>query len=76
MPKLLIVDDERGSRESLRLVFSREYDVQLAALALEHGGKRRRKSVGWLETERLDVCVREVGITHTDGDRMGETEPS
>jgi len=38
------------------------------SLALEHGGKRRRKSVGWLETERLDVCVREVGIAHPGGE--------
>ncbi len=35
------------------------------SFALEHGGKRRRKSVGWLETERLEVCVREVGIAQT-----------
>ncbi len=31
MSKLLVVDDERGSRESLRLIFCREYDVLLAA---------------------------------------------
>jgi DNA-binding NtrC family response regulator len=35
MPKLLIVDDERGSRESLRLIFSRDYSVLLAASAAE-----------------------------------------
>ncbi len=35
MPKLLIVDDELGSRESLRLVFSRDYTVLLAASAQE-----------------------------------------
>jgi DNA-binding NtrC family response regulator len=35
MPKLLIVDDELGSRESLRLVFSRDYTVLLAASGQE-----------------------------------------
>ena len=35
MPKLLIVDDELGSRESLRLIFSPDYTVLLAANAQE-----------------------------------------
>ena len=35
MPKLLIVDDEQGSREALRLIFSQEYTVLLAATAEE-----------------------------------------
>ena len=35
MPKLLIVDDEVGSRESLRLILGRDYTVLLAASAAE-----------------------------------------
>ncbi len=35
MPKILVVDDERGSRESMRLIFSRDYTVLPAATAAE-----------------------------------------
>jgi DNA-binding NtrC family response regulator len=35
MPKLLIVDDERGSREAMRLIFSSDYAVRAAATAEE-----------------------------------------
>jgi len=35
MPKLLIADDERGSREALRLIFDKEFEVLLAESAEE-----------------------------------------
>ena len=35
MKHLLIVDDERGSRESLRTIFEKDYDLSLADCAEE-----------------------------------------
>ena len=35
MKHILVVDDERGPRESLNAIFNREYDVSLTASADE-----------------------------------------
>ena len=56
MPKLLVVDDERGSRESLRLIFSREYDVLLAANADE--------ALALLSREPVDLVLLDVMMTN------------
>ena len=59
MPKLLIVDDERGSRESLRLIFSREYDVLLAADANE--------ALALLSREAVDLVLLDVMMPGLSG---------
>ncbi len=52
MPKLLIVDDELGSREALRLIFSREYTVYSASTAQE--------AQAVLSREHVDVILLDV----------------
>jgi DNA-binding NtrC family response regulator len=59
MPKLLIVDDELGSRESLRLVFSRDYTVLLAASAQEAQER--------LAHERVDLVLLDVILPGASG---------
>ena len=59
MPKLLVVDDERGSRESLRLIFSREYDVLLAANADE--------ALALLSREPVDLVLLDVMMPGLSG---------
>jgi DNA-binding NtrC family response regulator len=54
MPKILIVDDERGSREALRLIFSTGYTVLLAATAEEAQAALSREEVDLL---LLDVVM-------------------
>lgn len=52
MPKLLIIDDEHGSRESMRLIFSRDYSVLLAGTAAE--------ALAILMREQVDLVVLDV----------------
>jgi DNA-binding NtrC family response regulator len=56
---LLIVDDERGSRESLRAIFSNAYEVSLAASADE--------AVAGLSRRRVDLVLLDVIMPHKDG---------
>ena len=54
MPKLLIADDERGSREALRLIFDTEFEVLLAESAEEAQTLLARESV---DLALLDVVM-------------------
>ena len=59
MKAMLIVDDDRGSRESLRQTFSRQYEVRLA----EHAAEALR-----LLAERpVDVVLLDVMMPEKDG---------
>ncbi|MEI7902113.1 MAG: sigma-54 dependent transcriptional regulator [bacterium] len=59
MPKLLIVDDEQGSREALRLTFSHGYTVLLAATA--------EKAQAVLSREQVDVVLLDVVMPGQSG---------
>ena len=59
MKRLLIVDDELGSRESLRVIFSKDYDVVLA----ENAGD----ALKFLATGRVDVVLLDVMMPEKDG---------
>ena len=59
MSRILIVDDERGSRESLRLVFSREFTVLLAATA--------REALDALAREPIDLVLLDVILPGSSG---------
>lgn len=54
MPKILIVDDELGSREALRLIFSHDYSVLPASTAEEALAVLRREQVDLI---LLDVVM-------------------
>ncbi len=59
MKHILIVDDERGSRESLRAVFENEYEVSCAASAEE--------AVELLSRARADLVLLDVIMPDRDG---------
>ncbi len=59
MPKLLIVDDELGSRESLRLIFKSDYEVRLAASAAE--------ALALVARETVDVVLLDVILPGQSG---------
>ena len=59
MKHILIVDDEQGSRESLRLVFSQQYDTSLASSASEAMEAIARK--------RVDLVLLDVMMPQKDG---------
>ena len=59
MPKLLIVDDERGSREALRLIFSREYTVFSAATVEE--------ALAVLSLEQVDLIMLDLVMPGRSG---------
>jgi CheY-like chemotaxis protein len=52
MPRLLIVDDEIGTRESLRLIFAHEYTV-LCAAAVE-------EALAVLSLQQVDLVLLDV----------------
>jgi DNA-binding NtrC family response regulator len=59
LPSLLIVDDEIGVRESLKMVFSKDYRLLEAAsvdMAVDH-----------VQREKPDVVLLDVLIPKTDG---------
>ncbi|MDA0990702.1 MAG: sigma-54 dependent transcriptional regulator [Verrucomicrobia bacterium] len=62
MKHLLIVDDERGSRESLRAIFDRDYRVTLADSA--------RAATEQLSKERADLVLLDVMMPEKDGIAM------
>ncbi|MBN1558391.1 MAG: sigma-54-dependent Fis family transcriptional regulator [Lentisphaerae bacterium] len=59
MKHLLIVDDERGSRESLRAIFGKDYRLSLAESADE--------AVQRLSEERVDLVLLDVLMPRKDG---------
>ncbi|HMP75867.1 MAG TPA: sigma-54 dependent transcriptional regulator [Kiritimatiellia bacterium] len=59
MRKLLIIDDERGSRESLKMVFGREFDITTAENATEG-----LKALG---ENRYDLVMLDVMMPDKDG---------
>ncbi|MCE9612991.1 MAG: sigma-54 dependent transcriptional regulator [Lentisphaerae bacterium] len=59
MKHLLIVDDERGSRESLRAIFGRDYRLSLAESADE--------AAALLSRERVDLVLLDVMMPDRDG---------
>jgi DNA-binding NtrC family response regulator len=67
MPKLLIVDDERGSREALRLIFSQTYTVFPAATAEE--------AQAILAREQVDLVLMDVVLPGRSGlDLLRQTQ--
>ncbi|MFZ4395841.1 MAG: sigma-54-dependent transcriptional regulator [Kiritimatiellia bacterium] len=59
MPKLLIVDDERGPREALRQTFKPEYDVRVAASGAE--------AFELLQHEVIDLALLDVRMPDQSG---------
>lgn len=59
MKKILVVDDDAGTRESLRTLFESEYTVLLASDALE--------AVETLGTTDVDLVLLDVIMPHKDG---------
>lgn len=59
MKRILIVDDEAGSRESLKAIFSREYEVRLAGGAEE--------ALALLSADRMDLVMLDVIMPDRDG---------
>ncbi len=59
MKRILIVDDDRGSRESLRQVFARSYHLTLA----EHAAAASKT----LETQSVDLVLLDVLMPEKDG---------
>ncbi len=59
MKHVLIVDDERGSRESLKAVFSRDYKVTTAASAAE--------ASQFLSEDKVDLILLDVIMPDKDG---------
>ena len=59
MKRILIVDDEAGSRESLKAIFSREYEVRLASGAEE--------ALALLSADRMDLVMLDVIMPDRDG---------
>ncbi|MDP6490689.1 MAG: sigma-54 dependent transcriptional regulator [Kiritimatiellia bacterium] len=56
---ILVVDDELGPRESLKAVFSRDYDISLAESASE--------GMAVLEREHVDLVLLDVMMPEEDG---------
>ena len=62
MKHLLIIDDEHGSRESLRTIFEKNYDVSLAASAVE--------GIARLSEKCVDLVLLDVVMPEKDGISM------
>ncbi|MFB3109290.1 MAG: response regulator, partial [Candidatus Binatia bacterium] len=58
-PSLLVVDDEPGVRESLRLVFGKDFRVTEAASAED--------AIRKFKTERPEVVLLDIRMPGTDG---------
>jgi len=59
MKNILIVDDERGSRESLKVIFQRDYKISLASSAEE--------ALQSLSSNRVDLILLDVIMPEKDG---------
>lgn len=59
MKKILICDDERGIRDSLKLILEREYDLAFA----RHG----KEAVEHLKKEPVDLVIMDVKMPHLNG---------
>jgi len=58
-PVILVVDDERGTREGLERALRERYEVLLA-----EGG---RKAIQWLEQRPVDVMITDLKMPEVDG---------
>lgn len=61
-PTLLVVDDEDGPRQSLRVVFKDLYDVVLASSGFE--------ALGIAKTRRVDVAVLDIRMSGMSGTEL------
>ena len=59
MKHILIVDDELGSRESLKMIFSRDFRVSLGSSAEE--------ALGLLSNDKIDLVMLDVIMPDRDG---------
>jgi signal transduction histidine kinase len=59
LPRLLIVDDEEGPRESLRLVFQEDYQIFVASSA--------RGALDLLRTQSVDVAILDIRMPGMTG---------
>lgn len=71
-PTLLVVDDELGPRDSLRMVFQREFTV--------HSFDNGQAAVEFVRTHRVDVAILDLCMAGIDGietlRRLKEVDPS
>ncbi len=58
-PAILVIDDELGPRESIRMVFQEDYKVHLA----EDG----EKGLKFLREEEIDVIILDIRMPRLDG---------
>lgn len=65
IPRILIVDDERGPRESLRMILSSAYDVATA-----EGGA---EALDLLRTEEIDLVTVDLNMPGMKGDELMRT---
>jgi two-component system nitrogen regulation response regulator NtrX len=63
--RILVVDDERGPRESLRMILSGSHDVQTA----EDGAS----ALEWLRTEPVDLVTVDLKMPGMGGDELMRT---
>ena len=59
---ILIVDDEKGIRESLRMVLQDDYDLHLAETGAE--------AIRFFESRSVDVVLLDIMLPDTDGRRL------
>ena len=59
MKKILVVDDEMGTRESLNMILNREYEIMMAATGEE--------ALEMLEKYRIDVVLLDIIMPGMDG---------
>lgn len=59
MKRLLVVDDDEGTRESLRLIFSQDYSLKLTATS--------REALGVLAAQSVDLILLDVLMPEKDG---------
>jgi len=64
-PRILIVDDERGPRESLRMILSGNYDVSVA----ENGAE----ALELLRTDTIDLVTVDLNMPGMKGDELMRT---
>lgn len=64
-PRILIVDDERGPRESLRMILSSNYDVSIA----ENGAE----ALELLRTDTIDLVTVDLNMPGMKGDELMRT---
>jgi DNA-binding NtrC family response regulator len=72
LPRVLIVDDQEGPRESLRMLLKPDYQTVTAENA--------REALAWLPVFRPDVILADIKMPEVDGiellQRVKATDPS